>query len=734
MADNVNILPSGHLLHWYEIQGVLGRGGFGITYCGVDKNLNQRVAIKEYLPSELAVRSSDFSVYAMGGEQKEKYIWGLTRFLDEARTLARFDHPNIVRIMSVFESHGTACIVMRYEEGCSLQNILAGRKTLPEDLLLALVHPILDGLQLVHSAGFIHRDIKPANIFVREDGSPVLLDFGSARMALRDQSKSLTSVVSPGYAPFEQYHTEADAQGPWSDIYALGATLYRAVVGVAPASATDRSNALFKTQRDCFLPCRMAGLEGYSEQFLKAVDHALAFRESDRPRSIDRWLPEFPPAPDIATAATHLSALAETATKLASPAGGTSGGPTSFKRAFAVAVLPFVNLGSDAEQEYFADGITEEIIAQLSTWRRFMVISRNSTFRFKGRRPELKDVARDLDARYVVEGSVRRMGGRARISAELIDTETGACLWANRYDRDLEDMFAVQDEIANSIAIAVVPEMDRSEERRAASSRRESLGIWELTYKGLWHHYKMNKGENLKAMSYLDKAIALDPGCALALGWRAGVTVVHAMNGWSDDIQASLREALEYGKRCVEADPSFAQGHSVVGIVLLYTRQHDLGVFEARRGVELTPSNSICRFLYATCLVFSGLAQQAMEEIDVAIRTSPLDPYMPFYLSIKAISAWMMDDLDSALEYARKSVLLDPGGIRMRARLIWILAESSALEEAREEFSEMLKACPHFSKNVLIAMNPFKDQTYTQRLLEAYRLVGFDETPEAAVS
>jgi len=299
-----NALQPGYRLLWYVVERILGQGGFGITYLARDTNLDQTVAIKEYLPIELAVREGDCSVHPVSRGHEDDFHWGLERFAAEARTLARFDHPNIVRVLAVFEENNTAYMVMRYESGASLQERLPRRGTLEEGPLLAILFPVLGGLARVHAEGFIHRDIKPANLFVRDDGSPVLLDFGSARHALGRETRTLTSLVSPGYAPFEQYYSKSDRQGPWTDIYGLGATLYRAVCGVAPVDAVDRGEALLDERPDPYVPASEAAAGRYSGRLLAAIDHALAFRETDRPQDIATWRAELavPEAPTVRSA------------------------------------------------------------------------------------------------------------------------------------------------------------------------------------------------------------------------------------------------------------------------------------------------------------------------------------------------------------------------------------------------------------------------------------------------
>jgi len=277
-----NALPAGTMLLEYRLEGVLGAGGFGITYLGEDTHLEKRVAIKEYLPTDLAIRALDGSVVPVATEHEHDYKWGLERFIQEARTLARFSHPHIVRVNRYFEANGTGYMVMDYEQGESLNQRLRRADLPDEPALRAILMPLLDGLEAVHAAGFLHRDIKPSNIFMRESGSPVLLDFGAARAAVGGATRSMTAVLTPGYAPLEQYASDA-RQGPWSDLYALAGVVYRAIIGESPPDAVSR----LKEDR---VPQQLAGATTrMSTPFVRALEWALAVDEKRRPQSVAEW-------------------------------------------------------------------------------------------------------------------------------------------------------------------------------------------------------------------------------------------------------------------------------------------------------------------------------------------------------------------------------------------------------------------------------------------------------------
>jgi formylglycine-generating enzyme required for sulfatase activity/serine/threonine protein kinase len=285
MPQESNTLPLGYQLEEYRIDSILGTGGFGITYKAQDTHLEIWVAIKEYFPIEWSYRGRDgVTVHAntQGQElitdvKSSGYEWGLDRFLNEARVLASIHHDYVVRVRRYFRAHGTAYIVMDYEEGEPLSALLRREKTLSEADLRGLLEEVLPALEAVHQKGYLHRDLKPSNLYIRaRDGCVMLIDFGAARQSLGRHSKSITGLVTPGYSPPEQYVTRSDRYGPWTDIYALGAVLYRCLTGKPPIEAPDRQ------MWDSMIPAVEAGVGRYGVDLLTAVDRALAMRPEDR--------------------------------------------------------------------------------------------------------------------------------------------------------------------------------------------------------------------------------------------------------------------------------------------------------------------------------------------------------------------------------------------------------------------------------------------------------------------
>ncbi|MBY5918460.1 protein kinase [Rhizobium leguminosarum] len=305
MSSKRSALPKGYTLEGYQIEEVLGAGGFGITYLALDPALKRQFAIKEFCPHDLSGREG-YSLHPLSDAAGEDYERGLRDFIREAQTLARFHHRNIVGVARIFEANNTAYMVLNFERGESLKDWLKERDTpLTQEEMDRIAAPLLDALSVIHADSILHRDVAPDNVYIRTDGTPVLLDFGAARQSVSQRSRSVSAIVKAGYSPQEQYSTRATNQGPWTDIYALGATFYRCLTGEAPPEASDR------TIEETYVPLAGRKLTGYRQTFLEAIDWALRSRPKERPQTVGVWLgpllknakvPEQPKSPERADA------------------------------------------------------------------------------------------------------------------------------------------------------------------------------------------------------------------------------------------------------------------------------------------------------------------------------------------------------------------------------------------------------------------------------------------------
>lgn len=284
-AGSENCLPVGSRLADFEITGVIGEGGFGIVYLAIDHSLQRTVAIKEYMPGALAARGADQHITIRSKRHQETFDTGLKSFINEARLLAQFDHPALIKVYRFWEQHNTAYMAMRYYEGQTLKNIVRNNPSLvTEAWLKRMLKPILEALETLYSVQILHRDISPDNIMIQTNGEAVLLDFGAARQIIGDMTQALTVILKPGYAPIEQYADDASMQqGPWTDIYALSAVIYSAIARKSPPTSVARM------LKDPYEPLANSACIGFSNAFLAAIDKGLCVKPEDRPQSIDAF-------------------------------------------------------------------------------------------------------------------------------------------------------------------------------------------------------------------------------------------------------------------------------------------------------------------------------------------------------------------------------------------------------------------------------------------------------------
>jgi adenylate cyclase len=349
-----------------------------------------------------------------------------------------------------------------------------------------------------------------------------------------------------------------------------------------------------------------------------------------------------------------------------------------------IAVLPFQNMSGDPEQEYFADGMVEDIITELSRIRWLFVIARNSTFTYKGKAVDVKQVARELGVRYVLEGSVRKAGNRVRVTAQMIDATSGAHIWAERYDRDFSDIFAVQDEITASVAGVIEPALAEAEQQRALRKLPERLDAWEAYQRGVWHFNKYGPQENQTAQTFFRRAIALDPkfapghqGYALALQWD----IWHYSSRPFSEVQGV---PLEEARIAVSLDDKDAMAHAVLAHIMMWGGEWEAAIAEARTALVLNPNSAFVISMLGCVLGFGGYREEALARLQQAMRASPHDPLTWLWTLWSGVMHFYSRQFDAAIQRQQQVVRLRPGFIQAQMTMAASLAHLGRLDEARE--------------------------------------------------
>jgi len=390
-----------------------------------------------------------------------------------------------------------------------------------------------------------------------------------------------------------------------------------------------------------------------------------------------------------------------------------------------IAVLPFDNMSGDPEQEFFADGITEDLTTALSKVRWFFVIARNSTFTYKGKAVEVKQVAKELGVRYVLEGSVRKAGTRVRITAQLIDATTGRHVWAERYDRQIEDIFELQDEMSQTIAGAVEPELSAAERDRVLTKPPDNLDAWENYQRGLWNMWFYEREPNLEAEVLLNRATELDPRFAPAYAYGTYVRYQRVIMGWSDDPQRSLKAGMALAEKALSLDDKDPIAYFAVGRIHMMQGRHEDSIAALEKAIELNPSFAQSHHGLGMALTLAGRLDEAKAALQMAERLSPRDPILWASTVVHALACVLSGDHEEALRWARKTIL------NPRSKGYWphsvhaaALAQLGRLDEARDAVAAALEAMPDLTLSYLAKTLPTKQPGGLDPYLDGLRKAG----------
>lgn len=617
-------LEPGATLGPYEIVAPLGAGGMGEVYKARDTRLGREVAVKI------------LSAEGVGDPERQQ------RFLREAQAASRLNHPHIVTVHDIAEAEGIQFIVMEYVPGKTLAQTIAER-SLSTGEVLDIASQVASALAKAHSAGITHRDLKPANIMVTEDGHAKILDFGLAKLNLElrhagQDDATLTGLETrPGYilgtvaymSPEQAEGKPVDAR---SDMFSFGVVLYelltrrRAFCGDSPASL------IAAILRDEPRPLREF-VPSAPPQLERVISRCL--RKDPKLR--------FPTMADVKDALEDLTAAAAE-----SPVVNTS----------SIAVLPFANLSPDHDNEYFSEGLAEDILSALAKVKGLRVIARTSAFLFRGTRQSIREIGEKLQVANVLEGSLRRAGDRIRVTAQLINAVDESQIWSERYDRDMIDVFAVQDEIAQAIVEALKVNLTGPKGQPLVTRGTDNLEAYECFLKGRFHYSRLTPADIAKAIEYQKRAITLDPQYPDPYADLAGYHLASGIFGL-----VPPKQAFPYAKtlidKCLSVDQTHAEAHTFFGRYLaLHEYQWEEAERHFRRAIDLNPAVPRSRFYFAVDFLRAlGRLDEAIQELK---RAAELDPLAPLHRFGMALLHSTREDYPKAIRYADLALEVDP--------------------------------------------------------------------------
>lgn len=567
----------------YRLEDKLGEGGMGVVYRAVDEKLERSVALK-FLSRSLA---SDESLR--------------TRFMQEARAASSLDHPNICTIFEIDETEdGELFIAMAYYPGETLDQRLK-RGPLEVDSAIAIAAQVARGLAAAHEELIIHRDIKPGNIMLTDKETVKILDFGLAKLADRPGiTRPDSSIGTPSYMSPEQIRSETVDQR--TDIWSLGVVLHEMFSGRIPFKGERTESLIHSILND--EPTRISSVRS---GLPRGVERILSRALAKSPRARYEKMTEL--ISDLQQLRAEIDSGERTIRR-----------PAEKKRT-SVAVLPFVNMSADPEQQYFCDGIAEELLIALSEVPELHVASRTSAFQFKGSSMDIRDIGEKLNVSTVLEGSVRKAGDRVRVTAQLINIEDGYRLWSDRYDREISDIFAIQDEIARNIAQALEVTLkgeDQAEPERAAPTDVEAYDLY-LRGQQFFHQHR-RKGYEI-ARQMFRNAIEIDPNYARA--WAGIANCSSSLHFYFGHGQEAVEEAQRASTRALEIDPDLAEARVSRGLALSLAKEYDEAERELKRAIELNPSSFDAHYFYGRLYQAQGKLPEAAAMYQKACSITP---------------------------------------------------------------------------------------------------------------
>lgn len=615
-------LQPGNTISHYEIIAALGEGGNGVVYKAFDNRLKRPVALK-------------FLIQEPGGEESRQ------RLFSEAQATAALDHPNICSIYEVEEAEGYTFISMACVSGVDLRKRKAAGP-IPLEEVLDIGTQIAQGLHVAHEAGLVHRDIKPGNILIADDGTVKIVDFGLA------QRMDATTSAPGGLAGTYNYMSPEQVAGRdvdrRTDLWSWGVVFYEMLAGVRPFRR-ETAPALFAAiSQEAAVPIR-ALRPGLPEVFERVLDRALQKDAQQRYQTAAEILADL----EELLRATGMRGRQRGAALARIPSPAADG-------RISIAVLPFVNTGADPENEFFSDGLTDELINVLANCRGLRVVSRTSAFAFKGKAENIRDIGDKLRVQAVLEGSVRRAGNRLRVTTQLIDVRDGYHLWSGKYDRELQDIFAIQDEIAQTAASALALTLQTSSPSDAPKPEI-NLQAYHHYLRGRYYWNQMTGEGFQKALSHFQEALKIDPLYGAAY---AGIADYFTTLGvWSlAPPSAVWPQAKAAALKAVELDGSLPEAHIALGYVhIFYEWDRRQAEKDFARALELNPGLSIAHYSYAIYLIQVGRLEEAINSM---VHAKDLDPLSLLVCSGLAITFFYARQYDRAIAEHRKVLELDP--------------------------------------------------------------------------